>query len=128
MKIWITVLLVFSLILSCTEKNHEESSSTLLQQFENELKENINKMNKAGDSINTDIVLDTLYLNKLALKNYRLAFAQYHTKDDKLNLAILGIENFAGPNAPTFLLVDKRNRKYHIASVKINNDSLFVHC
>jgi hypothetical protein len=117
-------------LMSCGDKKNNDASKNLkiLKEFEKEVQLSVDKRNAQGDSIATEILFDTLYVKDLDLRNYRLVFAQYHTVDNKLDLSILGIENFQTPNTPTFLLVDNRFKKYDIDSVKIVGDSLHVFC
>lgn len=126
----VLVILVGSAFAACNQKNNKENTSDLkiLQQFESEIKESIDRRNAKGQSVSSDIILDTLYTEKLVNSNYTLAFAQYHSKDNKLDLSILGIENFDGPVTPTYLLVDDRQKEYIIDSVKMIRDSLHVYC
>lgn len=108
--------------------NQKEENLRILRQFEKEVMASVAKRKANGDSVDINIVFDTLCVEKLDVKNCQLAFAQYHTADNKLDLSILGIENFDNPSTPTFLLVDNRMKEYRIDSVKIVRDSLYVFC
>lgn len=128
-RLAVVALFIMINFLACDKgkNNNPPEDLKILDEFNKEVKQNIDKRNARGDSIASEILLDTVYVKQLDLKNYRLAFAQYHTVDNKLDLSIVGIENFETPNTPTFLLVDTRAKKYDIDSVKIVDDSLHIY-
>jgi hypothetical protein len=122
-------LLIMIYFLSCNKINNKSLENLkILDELEKEVKQSLDERNARGDSISSKILLDTVYVKKIDFKNYSLAFAQYHTVDNKVDLSILGIDNFETPNTPTFLLVDSMEKKYDIDSVKIMGDSLHVFC
>jgi hypothetical protein len=126
---WDRLLFVLAfVVLSCSNRTEvNEGNPAILKQFESEIVETIHDRNVSGDSISEEIVLDSVYSQKLNVENYGLTFAQYHSFDKRLDFAILGIENFKSGSAPTFLLIDYRSKQYFIDSVKVVGDSLYVY-
>lgn len=126
---WDGLLFVLAfVVLSCGNRTEvNEGNPAMLKQFESEIVETIRDRNVSGDSISEEIVLDSVHSQKLNVENYRVTFAQYHSSDKRLDLAILGIENFRSGNAPTFLLMDYRLKQYFVDSVKVVGDSLYVY-
>ena len=126
--ILITLMTSFGVFQSCQDKEAVlEVKTKVLSVFEKDLAESISNRNNNGSSISNELVLDTVFIKQIPSREDYVVLAEYHTSDEKLDIAILGISSETN-DIPTFSLIDQTSRSYILESINVQNDSLILVC